>query len=299
MNIISFDIEEWYIQKIFHGGHSEKYKEYDLFLDVVLDLLDRHGFKATFFCVGGMATDFPEVVKLIEKRGHEIGCHSFAHRWLNKMEPKEALEDTRISVDALEQCIGKKVRSYRAPAFSIGESSKWAFDVLAECGIEIDSSVYPAARDFGGFPNFASKKPCIIEHNGIKIKEFPIPLTRLLGKEMGFTGGGYFRFFPLKYIEKKIKVMEGEQDPNNAMMFYFHISDLLPDTNGMMSRKEYEDYFLEPGPLTARLKRYVKSNLGKKKALSKLKKLIQSHDFVSLQQADEMIDWKNATVVSI
>ena len=64
------------------------------YLNMILDALDSRGFKATFFCLGGMATDFPQVVRTIESRGHEIGCHSFKHVWLNKMTENEALEDT-------------------------------------------------------------------------------------------------------------------------------------------------------------------------------------------------------------
>ena len=68
----------------------------------------------------------------------------------------EVLEDTCLAVNALEQCIGKKVKSYRAPAFSVGKDNQWVFEILAQCGIENDSSVFPASRDFGGFPDFGN-----------------------------------------------------------------------------------------------------------------------------------------------
>ena len=127
MNILTFDIEEWYLEKVFFGNHQEKYAEYDQYLGQILDTLDQCGFKGTFFCVGGMATEFPEVVRQIDVRGHEIGCHSYQHVWLNKMSREEVMEDTHRAVDVLEQCIGKKVKSYRAPAFSIGKDNKWVF----------------------------------------------------------------------------------------------------------------------------------------------------------------------------
>ena len=142
MNILTFDIEEWYIEKEYGGDRTERYRQYDDYFARILGLLDRHGIKATFFCVGEMAIDFPNVVKQIAAKGHEVGCHSNTHQWLNKMTQQEALEDTRTAVDALEQCIGQKVTSYRAPAFSIGEKNKWAFEVLAECGIECDASIF-------------------------------------------------------------------------------------------------------------------------------------------------------------
>ena len=116
MNILTFDIEEWYLEKKYFGDHQERYADYDRYLNGILDVLDERGLKGTFFCVGGMGKEFPDVLRRIETRGHEIGCHSYNHTWLNKMSREDALEDTRMAVDALEQCIGKKIKSYRAPA---------------------------------------------------------------------------------------------------------------------------------------------------------------------------------------
>lgn len=286
MKIISFDIEEWYITKTIHGDSKEIFQKYDQMLENILDALDQNGCKATFFCVGKMAEEFPEVIKKIDAKGHEIGCHSNLHTWLNKMSVEECKEDTRAAVDSLEQCIGKKIKSYRAPAFSIGKENAWAFEILAECGIERDSSVYPATRDFGGFPDFGVNDVAVVERNGISIKEFPIAMTSILGKDMAYSGGGYFRFFPLWYIRRQMRKA-------NYSIGYFHIEDLLVERNKPMSREEYEDYFKEPGTFFARHKRHIKANLGKKSAWPKLCKLLQSKDYLNLEQADGMIDWGN------
>lgn len=292
MNVLTFDIEEWFIEKAFDGARKEKYAEFDLYLNKILNLLDETSIKATFFCVGKMAVHFPEVIRLISERGHEIGCHSDVHTWLNKMTRNEAMEDTHIAVDSLEQCIGKKILSYRAPAFSIGENNKWAFEILSEFGIERDASIYPASRDFGGFPNFGSKEPTIVSYGGISIKEFPICTASLLGKEFAYSGGGYFRFFPLWFVKREMK-----KAPYS--MCYFHIGDLLPETSGLMSRKAYEDYFKENGSLLNRYKRYFKSNFGKKNAWDKLQKLIVSVDFQNLDEVDSQIDWSKCRKISL
>lgn len=288
MNILTFDIEEWFIEKKFGANRKEKYAEFDAYLDKILSLLNDTGKKATFFCVGKMAIEFPEVIKKIAAEGHEIGCHSNIHTWLNKMTQEVALKDTREAVDSLEQCLGKKVLSYRAPAFSIGENNKWAFEVLSQCGIERDTSLFPAERDFGGFPNFGSKEPTIISYKGVKIKEFPICTAKLLGKEFAFSGGGYFRFFPLWFVKKEMR-------KSSYSMCYFHIGDLLPESNGLMSKKDYEEYFKENGTLINRYKRYFKSNFGKKNAWEKLDKLIRTSNFINLENADKSIDWTNCT----
>lgn len=290
MNILSFDIEEWALAKSRGESKAELYANLDAYLSRILDELDRHGFKATFFCTGMMAEDFPQVVKMIQNRGHEIGCHSYRHTWMNKLTEAEAREDTHAAVDALEQYIGEKVRSYRAPAFSIGESNKWMFEILAENGIEHDASIFPATRDFGGFANFGKKEPCTIEFNGIKLKEFPICTTMILGKEMAYSGGGYFRLFPLWYIKKQMRKVD-------YTMSYFHIDDLIPEYGGVLSRSEYEKRFKDLGTLKRRYLRYFKSNIGKCNAFSKLNSLIRCTDFVNVYQAEQLINWNEAPVV--
>lgn len=290
MNLLTFDIEEWYLNHQ-NNGSKEKYAEYDSYLNAILDKLNECQIKATFFCVGEMGRMFPKVIRKIQQYGHEVGCHSNTHTWLNKMAETECREDTHRAVDSLEQCIGEKVKSYRAPAFSIGENNKWAFEILAENGIERDASIFPAARDFGGFPNFGQKNPCIVEHNGIRIKEFPICTTKVLGKEMAYSGGGYFRFFPLSFVRKAMKKSE-------YAMCYFHIGDLVPESNGVMSKEDYEDYFKESGTIKARYERYLKSNLGKKNAFDKMMKLMDETEFAGLRQADEEIDWSSTAIVT-
>lgn len=290
MYILTFDIEEWYIEKMYFGDHSNKYKEYDWYLNQILYKLDERGVKGTFFCVGGMAKEFPDIVKKIHERGHEIGCHSFRHVWLNKMNRTEVTEDTKYSIDVLEQCIGAKVKSYRAPAFSISKDNIYVLEVLAKCGIKRDASIFPAERDFGGFSQFGEKRPTLICYNQTIIKEFPICTTKMLGKDVAYSGGGYFRFFPLSFVRKEMSKV-------GYSMSYFHIGDLVPESSKVLSKVEYEDYFKEPGTLKNRYLRYVKTNLGKKNAFDKLLKLIDSEEFVNLEQADQMINWEKVPSV--
>ena len=292
MNILTFDIEEWYLEKKYWGNHKEKYKEFDGYLDRILCKLDERRVKGTFFCVGGMALEFPGVVNKIATAGHEIGCHSFNHLWLNKLSKSELAEDTRISIDALEQCIGNPVLSYRAPAFSIGKDNKFALEILAKNGIKRDASIFPAERDFGGFAQFEEKKPTVLFCGNTKIKEFPVCTTKLFGKEIAYSGGGYFRFFPLSYVKT-------EMGRSDYVMTYFHIGDLVPETGKILSKVEYECYFKETGSLKNRYLRYIKTNLGKKKALDKLLNLIDTEDFVNLELADQMINWEQAPSVII
>lgn len=292
MNIITFDTEEWYIEKMYHGAREEKYRSFNLILDNLLELLSNKGFIATFFCVGRLADEFPSVIKKIDASGHEIGCHSDTHQWLNKMTDVEVYQDTHNAIDKLEQLIGKKVISYRAPAFSIGSNNKQVLEILAECGIKRDASIFPAARDFGGFAEFTSEEPTLITIGNKQIKEFPITTTTIFGKRLAYSGGGYFRLFPYSFIKNRMSQAE-------YTMTYFHINDLLSTSRKFQTRKEYERYYREKGTLINRGKRYLKTIVGTNTAYPKLQKLLQENSFVNLVEADNAIDWTNAPHITL
>lgn len=282
MNILTIDIEEWFAWQALNALTDDLRKEHDIMLGRLLDLLDSAGTKATFFCVGMMGRNFPEVIRKIDERGHEIGCHSNIHTWLNKMTPEECLEDTRAAIDNLQQCIGKKVVSYRAPAFSIGEDSRWIFDVLLECGITRDSSVFPAKREFGGFPSFGTDHPGLISSGEKKLKEFPISVTSFMGRKTAFSGGGYFRFFPYGFVSRRMK----KRDYN---ICYFHMSDFVKEKK--FTKEEYETYFKEKASSLSLFTRSVKMNLGKDRSWTKFSRLLEDFRFVTLEEADKLIQW--------
>ena len=268
MNIISFDIEEWYIEKKYFGDRKEKYQEYDRYLKSILDVLDRRNIKATFMCVGELGHWFPEVIKEIAERGHEIGCHSNEHTWLTNLNSTQLRQDTHNAIASLEDVCGQKVKSYRAPAFSIGDNNKWAL------------------------VSFTSEEPAIIRYNGIEIKEFPICTTKVFGRSIAYSGGGYFRFFPLSFVKKRM-------NESDYAISYFHIGDVVRLFDTFISKELYETYFKEKGTFTNRIKRSVKSNLGINTAFEKMCSLIEKIDFVSLGEAEKMIDWSRANTVNL
>ena len=292
MKILTFDTEEWYIEKHYKGGRKEKYRQYDELLDWILNTLERSNTQATFFCVGKLAVEFPEVVRKIANAGHEIGSHSDKHLWVNKMTRQEFAEDMRCSIGEIENLIGKKVKSFRAPAFSIGANNAWAFEVLAEHGIEYDCSVFPANRDFGGFPQFTSSVPAQIKKNGYVLKEFPICPATWMGRNIPFSGGGYFRLVPLWLQKSFIERMD-------YVMFYFHINDLIEQNSQFMTKAEFEEYFKEPGTLKNRIIRYVKANIGKGGALNKLGALLENYKFCNVEQAAKEINWSKQPLIEL
>ncbi len=292
MNVLTFDIEEWYIEREYHGDRIEQYRKFDSLLDRLLDELDELGIKATFFCLGEMARYFPAVVSRINDRGHEIGCHSNRHDWLTKLSRAELAADTEAAICALEDLTGRKVVSYRAPAFSVCKDNAWALEVLASCGIRNDASIFPAARDFGGFPDFAYNEPVTINTGGFTIREFPISPADVIGKKIAFSGGGYFRLFPLGIINRFMRRMD-------YVMLYFHIGDLSDETKSFMSRTEYEEYFKENGSFKNRAVRYFKANTGTRGAMDKLGRLLHSHAYCNLAEANSIIDWGSRPVIEL
>lgn len=293
MNILTFDIEEWAIEKAkVGGGNSSNYTKFDDMLDQVLELLDLNHIHATCFCTGKMAEEFPHVVRLIASQGHEIACHSHIHQWCNKMSMQEFDEDTKQAVDALEQCIGKKILGYRAPAFSITENTPYAFEILHKYGIVYDASIFPCPRDFGGFPSFGYQIPTLIKYRGIELYEFPIPVANICGKKMAWSGGGYFRLLPYPIIQHLAKQSE-------YVMSYFHLNDLIAEPMQLMTRQRYEEYFKEPGTWINRLNRMIKGGIAIGNTYDKMSKLIQENKFINIQTAISNINWADTPIKQI
>ena len=184
-------------------------------------------------------------------------------------------EDTLNVIRRLEDLSGKKMNAYRASGFSITEKTSWAFEILCECGITIDCSVFPASRNHGGFEKFGTAQPCRIAVNGTFLKEFPLNTVRLFGKEIVFSGGGYFRALPYSFIHSQMK-------KSDYVMTYFHPRDFDPSQPVLKSL-----------PFKRRLMSYV----GLQGALPKFKKLLLDHSFVDLAKADKQMNWEGSPIV--
>ena len=282
MKILTFDIEEWFHILDNTSTKSEadwaKYpSRIDENMERIIKLLADNQQSATFFCLGWVARKYPHIIKKIADKGFEIATHSDLHQLAYEQDYRAFKADLQTSIQAIEDIIGKKVRAYRAPGFSIKNENKWVFETLIECGIEVDCSVFPAQRSHGGFAEFGHAEPCWIEINGLKIKEFPINLYKGLGVPTIFSGGGYFRLLP-----------------------YFVLNNLTKNTDYMMTYFHPRDFDSEQ-PVIEELSylRKFKSYYGLKNCMPKLEKLIQNHKFIDLQTAESKIDWEYAKVVKI
>lgn len=81
----------------------------------LLDILDEYNVKCTFFCVEFWAEKYPDMVKEISKRGHEIGTHSKTHPKMSTISEEKIKEELTSSVDKIESITGVKVELFRPP----------------------------------------------------------------------------------------------------------------------------------------------------------------------------------------
>ena len=282
MNILTFDIEDWFHILDHDSTRTEKaWRAYETRLpyniERILSLLERRKVKATFFCLGWVARKHPNIVRRIHQLGYEVGSHSDMHGIAYQQERREFCQDLEKSVKVIEDVTGERVRSFRAPGFSFIRDNKWAFDVMIENGIEIDCSIFPGKRAVGGFESFGATEPCLVEINGARIKEFPISVFPFFGRHVGFSGGGYFRILPYFVIKRIVR-------RSNYIMTYFHPRDFDP-----------KQPWIKGLPLARKFKTYY----GLRGALSKLEWLLKGFEFIDLRQADRLVDWKNAKVVKL
>ena len=172
MNILTFDVEEWF--HLLDNDSTKTIKEWSQYesrihanMDRIFDLLDRTNQKATFFCLGWIVENYPDVIRDIVERGYEVGSHSRMHQLVYEQKPKDFHADLEFSIKTMEDITGKKVKYFRAPGFSIREDNKWAFEIMASLGIEVDCSIFPASRSHGGFPSYTNPSPSILTYEGI------------------------------------------------------------------------------------------------------------------------------------
>ena len=261
--ILTFDLEEW-----FHLCLDDEPASWDQYenrfeknTNYLLEILNDHGVKATFLVLGWIAKKYPKLIKEISENGHDIGSHSNLHELIYNQSIKEFEADLKESLKILEDIISKKITIYRAPAFSINSSSKWALDIIAENGIKYDMSLFQGHHSLGGITGEKIDEPFYINTSYGRILEYPMTLTKILGLSFATCGGGYFRLLPFS-------VMKTLLNHNEYRMTYFHPRDF-----------DYEQPRVSMPTL-----RYFKTYVGLSSSRSKFKKLLNNFSPISLSE---------------
>ena len=231
MNILGIDFEDWFhpelIQKYISSDNNEpKVIEG---INKIIELLRENETKATFFVVGELLEFKPELLDIILENDHEIAFHTMKHTRIDLPNRKNQFQE---EIKRFAKLTNGKSKGFRAPSFSLNNNSSWLINVLEENNYEYDSSIVPAKTSMYGMPD-AEKKPYKISSDHLKgnsdhgkIIEFPLLVTKFLGKKIPAAGGFYLRTLPSRIIENAIKSYENEAIPG---VFYIHSWELTPE----------------------------------------------------------------------
>ena len=333
INVLSIDLEDYFMVSAFECVvKKEDWIHYPSRIErntyLLLDMLNEHQFNkrhkhnkldtpnklnqpnephtpitATFFCLGWVAEQFPDLIKTIRSQGHEIASHGYNHRMITSMSPDEFRKDVRKSKAILEDLIGDRILGYRAPSYSITLDTLWSLEILAEEGFLYDSSIFPIHHDRYGISN-GPRYPFYIEFGDTDILsqlnvpkylheisrfdevrekssnsdmqnpapsdfiiEFPISTLRLMGQNLPATGGGYFRIFPMCFTKWAIRQIHNKG--SGLFIFYIHpweIDSDQPGVSGLTFRSKFRHYV----------------NISKTK--NRLKKLLREVYFTSFRE---------------
>jgi polysaccharide deacetylase family protein (PEP-CTERM system associated) len=187
-----------------------------------LDLLDRYKAKATFFVLGWIAENDPELVREIAARGHEVASRGFYHRGLKNLTVEEFREDLRRTRRVIEAATGQQLQGFRAAEKLQFGKDDWILDVLAEEGYAYDASFMPDAR---------TERHCRVAHlahPGDKhLWEFPYATLGLGLGVLPISGGNYIRQFPYTLMRKAVSGWSARTE--QPFPFYFHVWELDPE----------------------------------------------------------------------
>ena len=271
MNILGIDFEDWFHPQLIKKNIKDKKYEPVVIngLDKILDLLRQNETCATFFVVGELLEYRPEIFDKIIENDHEIGFHTMYHDRLDSPGFKGKFS---TEIKKFAELTGHKSRGFRAPTFSLNNSSSWAIDILAENNYVYDSSIVPAKTSMYGLPN-AEHKPYRVTSESIekndssgKIIEFPLLTTTFLGKKIPAAGGFYLRALPTKVIKNAFKNYQNKGMPAS---FYIHSWELTPE-------------FMPKLDLPFKDKFTTYHNLGK--AYSRMEELLKNFEFTSFER---------------
>ena len=142
-------------------------------IDSILDTLDKYNCKATFFVVGDWVEKYPDALKKISERGHEIGNHSYNHADYTKMSAEAIIADLDKCDAVIEQVTGKKPHLMRAPSGGYNDTVIKAVDKTGRTYIQwsVDGIDYGDALPQDIYDRSVKKTEAgdiILLHNGTK-----------------------------------------------------------------------------------------------------------------------------------
>lgn len=184
----------------------------------ILRLLDETGVKATFFVLATIAEAFPDLVRDLHRRGHEVASHGCRHIPLHRMDDAQVRDDVRRSMALLEDLTGEPVKGFRAPEFSVTARNPQVLQTLADLGLRYDSSIFPIHQRRYGVPSFP-RGPTRVRLGASTLLELPLATWRIAGANLPVAGGGYSRLLPGALLHRGVS---SSAAAGRLPVLYFH-----------------------------------------------------------------------------
>lgn len=279
INALTVDVEDAVNQamrNIFNTDMAPTHRVCDNTLRL-LDLFSAYDTTATFFILGEVAMTFPDLIREISRRGHELGIHGFSHRRYHSMTRAEVREEIFSAKHLIEDLTGVQVIGHRAPEFSINRETAWVLEILLDAGIKYDSSIFPVKGDRYGWPGFKKEIGTFAVDDGRTIIEAPLSVANYLGKEFPVCGGGYLRAYPFQFTDHAFKQIMSER----PVILYLH-----PYETDLPPFQEFYMDAIRKSKINTRIK-LKKYWYNRKSVMPKLNLLLQKYSFSSLQNVIE------------
>lgn len=246
-NILTVDLEEWFAVEVFSDRFARD--DWDRLPSTVvrnsrrlMELFRRHQVLATWFVLGWVADRHPDLLREIQREGHEIACHSYAHAKVSSLGAETFRKDTELAIGTIAGAIGHPPSGYRAPSWSVDPSTPWAFEILAELGFEYDSSVFPIKHDLYGIPDGPRTTFKMNLENGRTLYEIPASTYRLFGQNIPIGGGGFLRHSPYWYTRWMIRRLNAERRPAIVYMHPWEIDPDPPRVDNLSAMQRFRTY---------------------------------------------------------
>lgn len=257
INALSIDLEYWYSAELVRKLAPDK-KEDQVIEAVkpILNLLDEFGIKATFFVLGSLAEKYGSLIGDISDRGHEIASHGYSHTTLYDLDEEKFEDEIVRTNDILKSITGKDPIGFRAPTFSINNSTRWALRVLIRQGYKYDSSIFPIKTGLYGVPDapvsiYKPSENDLSKHDPKgRLIEFPPSVIRV-GRNLPVAGGFYARAIPGPLLNLAIKKINRDR-PAIIYLHPWETYERTPVLNLPLSSRFITYYGIKSMPMKLR-----------------------------------------------